>query len=334
MCKNKKYKDNKVDSMLSKKNFRSGSLWIFLIVGVLLYVVVYTLRAIMPDLQSCCWFIQHQHAISLVLSGIEKLADILVIGAALGYLSNAALFLNIFKQDLADIVVDNKFLESRSDIDSIWDRVTNVLFKSRFDRISKRLLPLIRDNYFPKNKSVYYDNYTSDVKISWIGNPAEEVLDVIVENRYTVVSENGERNEIPWKTWTKASDKYKIISHRIFVDGVEKSIKGADGEESDEKTFEVKIPLCDKEKYEIVAIMEKQYCYANDFFRAYSASYIMNGMILSISHPDDMMVELIERGTCDKFEIISKSSTTLVARYNGLILPHQGYVLAMKHNNK
>lgn len=332
MCKNKKYKDSKEESMLSKKNFHSGALWISLIVGLVLYVVVYALKAIMPDLQSCCWIVQHNHAVSLTLSIVEKLADILVIGAAVGYLSNAALFLSIFKKDLADIVVDNKYLEVRSDIDTIWDRVTNVLFKSRFDRISKRLLPLIRDNYFPKNKSVYYDNYTSDVKISWVGNPTDEVLDVIMENKYTVVSENGEKNEIPWKTWTKESDKYKIILHQIFVDGDEQTIEGSDGKECDEKTFEIKIPLCNKEKYEVRAIMEKQYSYANDFFRAYSASYIMNGMILSISHPADMLVELIERGTCGKFEIITKTSTVLVARYSGLILPHQGYVLAMKHN--
>ena len=332
MCKSKTDKANQTESMLSKKNFRSGALWIFLIVGVVLYVVVYVVMGIMPQLQSCNWLVQHQHAVNLILSIIEKFADILVIGAALGYLSNVALFLNIFKQDLEDIVVDNKFLELRSDIDKIWDRVTNVLFKSRFDKISKRLLPLIRDNYFPKNKSVYYDNYTSNVKISWVDDPANEVLNVVMENRYTVVSENGDKNEIPWKTWTKASDQSKIISHKISIDGVEQKIEGANGEELDEKTFEVKIPLYGKEEYEIVAVMEKQYHFANDYFRAYSASYIMNGMILSISHPDDLMVELIERGTCGKFEIITKTATMLVAKYNGLILPHQGYVLAMKHN--
>lgn len=331
MCKNKNHSE-KPESMLSVKNFHIGSLWIFLIVGIILYVVVYVLKGVMPDLESSSWIIQHQHAIILILSIIEKIADILVIGAALGYLSNAALFLKLFKSDLEDIVIENKYLELRTDIDTIWDRVTNVLFKSRFARISKRLLPLIRDNYFPKNKSVYYDNYTSDVKISWVGNPADEVLNVIMENKYTVVAENGEKNEIPWKTWTKESDKYKIISHRIFVDGEEKTIEGSDGKEFDDKTFEIKIPLCNKEKYEIRAIMEKRYSYSNDYYRAYSASYIMNGMILSISHPDDMLVELIERGTCEKFEIISKTATTLVARYSGLILPHQGYVLAMKHN--
>lgn len=331
MCKNKD-NNEKIESMLSVKNFRIGSLWIFLIVGVILYIVVYVLKGIMPDLEPSSWFVQHQHAIILTLSIIEKVADILVIGASLGYLSNAALFLKLFKKDLEEIVIENKYLELRTDIDTIWDRVTNVLFKSRFERISKYLLPLIRDNYFPKNKSVYYDNYTSDVKISWVGNPKEEVLDVIMENKYTVVAENGEKIEIPWKTWTKESDMYKIISHRIYIDGEEKKIEGCNGEEFDDKTFEIKIPLCNKEKYEIKAIMEKQYSYANDFFRAYSASYIMNGMIISISHPDDMLVELIERGTCDKFEIISKTATTLVARYSGLILPHQGYVLAMKHN--
>lgn len=332
MCKRTKDIDNS-NSMLSKRNFLYGSLWIFLIVGVILYVIVYACNGLMPNLQSDNWIIQHQHGITLFLSIIEKIADILVIGAALGYLSNAALFLDLFKKDLEEIVIDNKHLELRSDIEIIWDRVTRVLFNSRFEKISEYLLPLIRDNYFPKNKSVYYDNYTSDVKISWEGNPEDEVLNVKMENKYIVISENRDKIEIPWKSWTKPSEEYKIITNQLFIDGKEiKDIKRKEENEFGEETFEMTIPLCDKDRYDVRAFLEKQYSFKNDFFRAYSASYIMNGMILSISHPADMIVELVDRGTCYKFEKISQTSTTLVARYNGLILPHQGYVLVMKHN--
>ena len=71
-----------------------------------------------------------------------------------------------------------------------------------------------------------------------------------------------EKNEIPWKTWTKESDKYKIISHRIFVDREEKAIEGSDGKEFDDKTFEIKIPGKDSD-----------YAFAEFFRKALSKTF-------------------------------------------------------------
>lgn len=320
--------------MLTRHNFRYGSMWIFLSIGALLYILVYTVKGITPNVNESCWLVQYKNCISLTLSILEKIADVLVIGAVLGYLSNVALFLELFKKDLEDIVNDTKHLEKRGDIDDIWDRVTIVLFKSKFDKISKRLLSLIKDNYFPVNKSVYYDNYTSDVKISWVGDPKEEVLNVRMENKYVVISENKDIINIPWKSWTKSSDKYHISQYQLFIDGNEVEIKKNESEENGDKTFEMNIPLCNKERYDVRMILEKQYSFDKDFFRALSTSFIMNGITLSISYPDDVDVELIERGTCGKFNVITKTSTAIVAKYDGLILPNQGYFLAMKHNMK
>lgn len=322
-------------SMLSKDSFRRGSLWVCLIVGILLYAVYFTIKGILPELEDSSFLCSHEHAVTLILEGIIRIADFLLIGVVLGFVSNVAQFLRIFKKDLEEIVVDYSFLEKRADVADVWEKITKVLFKSRFKKISGDLLTMINENYFPKNKSVYYDNYTSNVMLEWDGNPSDEVLKVSMVNKYMIVSENKERISIPWRNWTIKSDEYEVLESHVFIDGKEQKYENLPiKDEDNEKVLELMIPIEGSEKYSVEIKLVKRYSFAKDFFRAYCSSYIMNGMVVSISHPDDLELLFIERGTCKKFDIISQTSTSLVARYSGLILPSQGYVVAMKHNLK
>lgn len=75
------------DSLLSYNRFRESSAWIILILGMLLYYISYF----------------HIEQPSVWKEILIKIGDVLVIGVILGYLSNAAQFLGIFKQDLQDI---------------------------------------------------------------------------------------------------------------------------------------------------------------------------------------------------------------------------------------
>lgn len=71
-------------NILSTNNFRTGAAWLFLIVGICLYIVGFFL-------------IDDKSAWSKIAI---KVADVLVIGVVLGFITNAAQFIGIFKQDL------------------------------------------------------------------------------------------------------------------------------------------------------------------------------------------------------------------------------------------
>ena len=86
--------------LLSYKHFRSGSAWIILILGILFYCFGYFYID-----STSCW-----------REVVIKIADVLVIGVILGYLSNAAQFLGIFKQDLQDIIYGKDFVKKRKDL--------------------------------------------------------------------------------------------------------------------------------------------------------------------------------------------------------------------------
>ena len=77
-------------NILSTNNFRSGAAWTFLIIGIILYIAGFFLIN-----EDSVW---NKVAI--------KVADVLVIGVVLSFITNAAQFIGIFKQDLQDIIYE------------------------------------------------------------------------------------------------------------------------------------------------------------------------------------------------------------------------------------
>lgn len=85
-------------SILSYDNFRGGSAWFLLLLGIALY---------------CCGYFWMPND-SIWKEVLVKIADVLVIGVIIGYLSNAAQFLGVFKQDLQDIIYGKEFIKNRN----------------------------------------------------------------------------------------------------------------------------------------------------------------------------------------------------------------------------
>lgn len=133
--------------VLSYNNFRTGCAWIILIVGLGLYALGYF------GLNDNVW-----------REIVIKIGDVLVIGVILGYLSNAAQFLGVFKQDLQDIIYGKEFLKQRKDLYPLWKTVSIELFKNKFSAIHNSFLSAISD-YFPKNEISYYQNYERDITV-------------------------------------------------------------------------------------------------------------------------------------------------------------------------
>lgn len=96
------------NDLLSYNKFRAGSAWLIFLLGVGLYGLGYFLCP-----SETVWK-------EIVL----KIADVLVIGVLIGYLSNAAQFLGVFKTDLENIVYGKKFMASRNDLPQLWENLS------------------------------------------------------------------------------------------------------------------------------------------------------------------------------------------------------------------
>ena len=104
-----------------------------------------------------------------------KVADVLVIGVVLGFITNAAQFIGIFKQDLQDILYGKEFIRQRKDIYPLWENISKELFKNKFPTLHKELLKTI-NGYFPKDDVSYYNDYEIHTSIEWIDKEQVEKL--------------------------------------------------------------------------------------------------------------------------------------------------------------
>ena len=302
-------------NLLSYNFFRTGFAWIILIVGIGLYAYGY--------------FGINQDSIWKEI--VIKIADVLVIGVILGYLSNAAQFLGVFKSDLQDIIYGKEFIKQRKDLDPLWDTLSKQLFKNKFPAIHKEFLNVIK-NYFPKDEISYYNDYERNTTIEWYDRNYRiiKVTDVV---SFDLVAETTDKFSYPIKTWTNAlnekSCQERIIEFRVN----EKTVEVKDVKTSNKNGLickEQEIELSGSTKYEIQYTREKIYNIDDDYYLGFRPKYIVNKLRVCLNLPDDIEAMFICRGTQLDFDDITTGSPKRIEKkYKGIILPRQVYVFAL-----
>lgn len=311
MLKNIKMKD----SVFSYKHFRSGSAWIFFIVGVAFYYVGYF--QINPQ--------------SVWKEIFIKGGDILVIGVILGYLSNAAQFLGIFKQDLQDIIYGKEFIKQRKDITPLWETISKQMFKNKFPAIHKEFLKVI-NGYFPENEVSFYNDYESHITIEWIDIEGG-IIRVTDAVSFELIADSVDEFEYPLKTWTRVKEKgiYENKIEELTVNNEIPVIKDV-GEyyENDNICHEQKVKLKGATKYEIRYTREKIYNINEDFYIGFRAKYIVNKLRVCLDYPDNIDAIFTCRGTQLDFEDVKNPKRRIEKKYKSIILPRQGYIFALR----
>lgn len=304
--------------LLSYKHFRSGSAWIILILGIIFYYFGYF----------------HIEQNSIWKEILIKIADVLVIGVILGYLSNAAQFLGVFKQDLQDIIYGKDFIKQRKDITPLWETISKQLFQNKFPIIHKDFLKVI-NGYFPKDEVSYYNDYESHITIEWI-NQEEGIMRVTDSVSFELIADSNSEFEYPLKTWTKVKEHgiYENRITEILVNGkVPKIEDGKESRENDDICHEQKIKLKGSTKYEIKYVREKIYNINDDFYIGFRSKYIVNKCRVCLDYPEDIDAIFICRGTQLDFEDVKNTKRRIEKKYRNIILPRQGYIFALRKSN-
>jgi len=305
-------------NVLSYKYFRTGSAWIFFFTGIALYYLGF----FQVDQQSI-WK-------EILIKG----ADILIIGVILGYLSNAAQFLGIFKQDLQDIIYGKEFIKQRKDIAPLWENVSKQMFKNKFPTIHKEFLKVI-NGYFPKDEVSYYNDYESHITIEWV-NKATGVIHVTDVVSFELIADSEEGFEYPLKTWTKVKNRemYENKITDLYVnDAIPEIEEVGEYKEYEDVCHEQKVKLKGSIKYEIRYIREKTYNINEDYYIGFRAKYIVNKLRVCLDLPDDIDAIFTCRGTQSDFEDVKNSKRRIEKKYKSIILPRQGYIFALRKIN-
>lgn len=304
------------NNVLSYKYFRAGIAWIIFIIGVFLYIAGYF------------WAEQN----SIWRDIFIKIADVLVIGVILGYLSNASQFLGVFKSDLQDIIYGKEFIKQRKDINTLWETLSKQLFKNKFPAIHKEFLKVISE-YFPKDEISYCNDYCRDTTIEWL-NKDDGIIKVTDNVSFDLIAENSDKFVYPIKTWTNVNDKvvYKEIITEFKVNGKKIELEKTENNKinNNEICFEQIVKLKGHTKYEIQYTKEKTYNINDDYYIGFRARYITNKLRVDLNLPEDLNAMFICRGTQNDFEDIKSCSTKKISKkYKGIILPRQGYIFSL-----
>lgn len=309
--------------MLSFGSLKSGIAWFMLFVGVACYVIGYA-------------FLSKDNLIREI---VLKIADVLVIGVVVGYVTNVADFFGVFKKDLQDIIYSDRFIKRQKNIRPIWEKVSKEMLKEKFPAIHKDLFSIILDNYICENESSYYENYKVTTYITW-DSPDRKFIKVCDHITFELVSEGGKSITIPFITWLNVAnandnpdnnDYYSKFSCKI--DGVEVKPKiEVNTCNGYKQTCLVKVDG-KKNRYVIVQKREKRYDFDSDYDISFRARYIVKNITVILNHPEDMVANFICRGTTGDFEEVKNDETVAEYFYKGLLLQRQGYIFALRKLN-
>lgn len=262
---------------------------------------------------------------------LPNIASLAFAGGILTFLSYNREVIESYNKELVDILYgNNKFLEKRNDIESIWNNVSKAMINNKFKDISNEINSAIKE-YFPFKDNIYYSDYSITKTIKWV-NESEGIIQVSDLSEVTLHSDN--TNEFTFEQTTTIETKHndqinnhiKLTNDTITVNGenVPCRVTIKNDQHSISMIFSCK--LQGKLKYEISKRVVKQYNINYDNRIIFAAKFLTQGMLLTINKPSNLGMEFVSCSRKD-FKVVQKQDSVYVFKNNCLILPKQGFTI-------
>lgn len=257
-----------------------------------------------------------------------KTGELILIGGIIGFFSSYKLIIKPYKEELKKIMFEPESLSKRKDLTMIWDNVTEKIIETKFPEIAKSLLKLIKDRYLESKDNIRcYNRYDTTFRLSWEGSDRTWVRSI--ESAEFCILADKEKVKLIQTNMTYASSKDDGTTVNIELIH-EKNKKSKEGVYVDDKKAvdcKAEIDLNGALTYKIQKNVKKRFNIHLDDHLCFKSKYITNGMSVKVSHPQDMKITLVGVGTIDEFKKNIINPTTCEFKYDGLILPRQGYVI-------
>lgn len=259
------------------------------------------------------------------------IGNILIVGVVVGLLTTVVQNFGLFKEELGSVLYDKDFLANRKDIQNIWLNASKVLFEGKFPQIHGDFFSRMLD--YLKNKDVaYYNNYEMHIQLEWLSKEKG-----LIKTKRTIyfdlIATTKKRQSYTFSTWTtvKPEDDYSTDLN-VLVDGKvpkEKFISKTSGEDNNGRCERLKVKLKGSLKYRICVKETKTYNINTDYVIGFRAKHITNNVRVQLIHPNDIKATFIPCGTQLEFEEVNNSEIINENRYNHVLLPKQGFYIAL-----
>ena len=253
-----------------------------------------------------------------------------LIGVVLGFLTNTSTFESVVQKSLERVLYGETFLGHRNDIREMWRKVSKQIYDNKFPDIAQEFLDRV-ESFFPKEDVTYYNDYRRSIHIEW-EDKAQDLIKVSEHISFELKTDKP-TNKIPYELWNSvcATQSYEQ-EVQVKVDGKQKDIeiiqKKENGNEIESSAI---IPLEGSTRYELDVQTKRKYKLSEDHFIGFKARYILNGLFVTVDNlPEDLHVQFINRGIKENFQNdVSTDSRRIVKRYQGIVLPQEGYVISI-----
>lgn len=263
--------------------------------------------------------------------------NILIVGVVLGFLSNGEHFLSIFQQAIQNVVYGKEFLANQKEIFKYWKITSKQMFENKFPNIHEDFLDLI-NSYFPTDEVSYYNDYEMISSMSWV-DEENDIVKVTDTVSFDLIADTEGEFIYPLKIWFKvgnnaeheASSKMKSfkVNKKELTDSIEPEILIENGERCEKRN----IPLSGSKEYHIEYHVEKTLNIKEDHCKGFRAKYIVKNCRVEYDVPENIHIQFESRGTRENFEDVGpQKSNKISKRYRGILLPKQGFIMALQKN--
>lgn len=267
-----------------------------------------------------------------------QIGNVLIVGVVLGFLSNGEQFLAIFQKAIQNVVYGKEFLANQKDVSKYWKATSKQMFENKFPDIHEEFLALI-NSYFPTDEVSYYNDYEMISTMEWVEKKENlvKVTDIVT---FDLIADTDSEFIYPLKIWfkTNESEKQEASSKMIYFKVNDVDIdKMADVEvstENGERCEKRNIKLSGKKEYRIKYKVEKTLNLREDHCKGFRAKYIVKNCRIEYEVPEDIHIQFESRGTLKNFEDVGpQRSNRISKRYRGVLLPRQGFIMALQKLN-
>ena len=253
-------------------------------------------------------------------------------------------FLDIFTDELRNVVYCDEHLSNRKDIPNIWEKVSKHLYNDKFPEISSKIGDTLF-NYFPVNSEHYYDDYKFTVDIDFDEDHKDYIILKETEE-FTIKTHSTSNIEY------KASSKFKFLyddNGRSYYDLKELKINGIDQKDNllvfensrDNKNGVINVNirqnLSGSKEYKIVKTENKRYSLKIENTKSHTAKWLFNKYTMEITYPENLEIKFYENGTDKKFTFNHRKTSNvniIKVSTESIILPNQGTRLSLKLKNE
>ena len=269
----------------------------------------------------------------------KGISHIFLSGGVFMFLAKSYQFNNIYKDELRKVIYTNEHLDKRTDLDEIWEKVSEAICRRKFSNISRKLQNNIKQYYLPVNQDFYFKDYNYDIDISY-NETDKNYINLKETTEVEIISHDKEKqlykftSKIPKPENDNNLTKY--ILEGVFINGnkidIENDKKAKFTIKEDNEFLSVKFTyeLKGSLKYTVKKIEKKIYNTKCNPYKGHEAAWIYQNFFLDVTYPKDMPMELINMGVLSNFNVENrnlKDVNRMKAKYLGLIFPKQGFLL-------